>query len=244
METTCEHIYGINPAFEVARAGRRKIHRAFFDKAGHGSGRFRALRSLLERVGAPIESVDKGVLFQLAGVREHQGVVLRTDPYPYILFDDLVGAAKLLLIDNVEDPQNLGAILRSAEAFGWSTVLLPCRGVPGVYPSVLKASAGAAEYLHIAHDRTANAYVKALLQQNCELVALDTAGQGMFENIKLCPGRKLLLTIGGEHLAVGRYILNQAHHVVAIPMQGRVGSLNASVAAGLAMFMLKDLAQV
>jgi 23S rRNA (guanosine2251-2'-O)-methyltransferase len=238
-----EYIYGLNPAFEVARAGRRPIRRALLEPGDRPGGRVRALRALLERAGVPIEAADKGALFRAAGTREHQGVALLAGPYPYAAFESLLAEPRLLLIDNVEDPQNVGAMLRSAEAFGWNAVLLPNRGVPRVYPSVLKASAGAAEHLRIAQDRSATGYVKVLLERGFDLVALDAAGRESVEALRLDPGRSLALVIGGEHLAVGRHILNQARHVVAIPQQGRVGSLNASVAAGLAMFLLRGQGQ-
>lgn len=235
-----ECVYGINPAFEVARARRRKIARAIFEKGRQHTGRIKALRILLEQMNVPVHAADKGALFQAAGTKEHQGIALIAEAYPYVPFESLLQERRLLLIDNVEDPQNVGAMLRSAEAFGWNAVLLPNRGVPGVYPSVLKASAGAAEYLRIARERAATGYVKQLLERGFEIVALDAAGKAPADALQLSNGRPLALVIGGEHLSVGRHILNQADHVAAIPQQGRVGSLNASVAAGLAMFLLRE----
>ncbi len=243
MSETHDCIYGINPAFEAVRAQRRPIYLALLEKGGKTSGRLRALRSLLDRAGVRIEEADKGALFQASGTKEHQGVVLRAAPYPYVPFGSVLGLPRLLLIDNVEDPQNVGAMLRSAEAFGWNATLLPVKGVPRVYASVLKASAGAAEHLRIVQDRASTAYVKSLLEQRYELVALDAAGKTPLDSIRPVSGRGLALVVGGEHLSVGRHILNQAHHVAAIPQSGRVSSLNASVAAGLAMFLLREQAE-
>jgi len=236
MET--EHLYGINPAFEVLRAGRRTIRQAFFGPGAEGGSRRRKLTELLQAAGVPIQPADKRRLFDLCRSTEHQNVVLETGPYPYATLDSLQDAERLLLLDNVEDPQNVGAILRSAEIFGWPRVLLANRGVPPLYPSVIKASAGAAEHLQVARDRTANDYVKALLPLGFTLAALDARGREDVRRLAERRPKKLLLVIGGEHRAVGQHILNQAHHRVHIPQQGRIASLNASVAAGLALFLL------
>ena len=222
---TTEYIYGINPAFEVVRARRRK------------------LTELLNETKVPVTVTDKHHLFNLCRTKEHQGVVLEAEPYPYASLEGLQEANRLLLIDNVEDPQNVGAILRSAEIFGWHDVLLANRGVPEIYPSVVKASSGATEYLRIARDHTANEYVKALLPLGFTLVALDAHGKEDLRRLSERNPNKILLVIGGEHRAVGQHILNQAHHIVNIPQQGRITSLNASVAAGIALFMLQPKSQ-
>lgn len=233
-----EYIHGINPAFEVIRARRRRVHRACLQEGAAASPRMKQLASALASLGTPVERVTKHKLFQLCRSTEHQGVVLATDPYPYVAFDSLLACPRLLLLDNVEDPQNVGAILRSAEAFGWEAVLLSARGVPAVYPSVVKASAGASEHLRIAQDHPANFYVKRLLENQFTLVALDEDGQEPIAVVQEQPPEKMLLVIGGEHRSVGQFILNQARHVVGIPQRGKVGSLNASVAAGIALYAL------
>lgn len=236
---TTEYIYGINPAFEVVRAQRRAIQKAYFGPSGATGSRRRKLTELLNETKVPVTAADKRRLFNLCQTTEHQGVVLETEPYPYASLESLQEADRLLLIDNVEDPQNVGAILRSAEIFGWHNVLLANRGVPEIYPSVVKASSGATEYLRIARDHTANEYVKALLLLGFTLVVLDARGKEDLRRLSERNPKKILLVIGGEHRAVGQHILNQAHHLVSIPQQGRITSLNASVAAGIALFMLQ-----
>lgn len=233
-----EYIYGINPAFEVMRANRRKVGRASISKGSGSGARVRKLLSLLDGMNVPVEKTDKGRLSQLCGSSEHQGVVLRVDPYPYVPFDSLLDSTELVLLDNIEDPQNAGAILRSAEVFGWHSVLMSSRGVPGVYPSVVKASAGATEHLRIAQDHSANDYVKRLTERGFTVIALDRSGREGLDQIKALAIDKPVLVVGGEHQSVGQYILNTARHVVGIPQQGNVRSLNASVAAGIALFAL------
>ncbi|MBU4200811.1 MAG: RNA methyltransferase [Verrucomicrobia bacterium] len=233
-----EYIHGMNPAFEVIRARRRRIHKAYLQEGAEASARMKKLASMLETLAVSMERVTKQRLFQLCKSSEHQGIVLTTDSYPYVPFESLLTCPRLLLLDNVEDPQNVGAILRSAEVFGWEAVLLSAKGVPEVYPSVVKASAGASEHLRIARDCPANAYVKELLEQGYILVALDEHGKEDIQAIRDRAPEKLLLVIGGEHRSVGQHILNQARHIVGIPQKGRIQSLNASVAAGIALFVL------
>lgn len=167
--------------------------------------------------------------------------MLECSPYPLVRFDDLPWdtARRMVLLDNIEDPHNLGAILRSAEVFGFPAVLLPIKGTPGVYPSVVKASAGAAEHLRICRQANATRYVQAAKEKGFRIVSLDEEGKTPLGEFQPGPDDRLLLVIGGEDKSVGRYILMQSDAVVKIPQRGHVGSLNASVAAGIALHALQ-----
>ncbi len=237
-----EYIYGINPIFEVARSGRRKIYEAYLNQATARQPRLAKLAAVLEKQGIHVEWVDKQRLFELARSKEHQGAVLKTAPYPYVAFDDVLDKPRLLLLDNVEDPTNVGGIIRSAEIFGFHHICLPTKGTPDIYPSVVKVSAGASEHLHICRDHTANQYLKIALQNDYTVVALDGKGETLVQDIPVSDMERLFLVIGGEDKSVGQFILNEAHHVARIPMHGRVNSLNASVAAGIAMYQLSHAA--
>lgn len=234
-----EVLYGINPVLEALLAGRRRFGRALLETSAASAPRMKRLVSAFARAGVPVETADRGRLFQACKTKEHQGVALEAGPYPYVPAEQLLGRPRLLLPDNIEDPQNLGAILRSAEVFGWTGVMLPDKGVPFVYPSVVKASAGAAEHLCISRDRAANACLRLLLEHKYTVIAIDEDGREDFD--ALAAGRlagPVALVVGGEHRSVGQFILNSAHHVAAIRQRGRIGSLNASVAAGIAMHAL------
>ncbi len=233
-----EYVYGINPIFEVIRSGRRKVYEAYLNQAASGQPRVAKLAAVLEKHEVPVVWVDKQRLFELSRSKEHQGAVIKTAPYPYMTFDELLGRPRLLMLDNVEDPTNLGAIIRSAEIFDFHDICLPRKGTPEIYPSVVKVSAGASEHLHICRDRTANQYLKAALEEEYTVVALDGKGTTPLQALSAHTLDKLLLVIGGEDKSVGQYILNEAHYVARIPMAGRVNSLNASVAAGIAMYCL------
>jgi 23S rRNA (guanosine2251-2'-O)-methyltransferase len=235
-----DYIYGINPAFEVVRAGRRKIYQAFLNQATRNQPRLAKLARFLEQADISIDWVDKHRLFELSRSKEHQGAVLKTSTYPYVAFDDLLAAPRLLLLDNVEDPTNVGALLRSAEIFGFQAVCLPTKGTPDIYPSVVKVSAGASEHLTVCRDHTANRYVNRALDEGFQLVALDGKGTVDLADLPIQPEARWMLVIGGEDKSVGQYILNAATHIARIGMAGRINSLNASVAAGIAMYEINQ----
>lgn len=238
---TKEFLYGLNPIFEALRNGRRTFHDAFMSETSAQNGRQQKLKERFERDGIPIEWCDKGRLHQICGAKEHQGVVVRTSLYPYSSHDDIFGsgAKRIMLLDNVEDPHNVGAILRSAEVFGFDHALLPIKGVPEVYPSVAKVSAGATEHMLIAKDCNSNRYVQQAQDHGYTIAALDAKGTVPLNGFAESPPEKLLLVIGGEDKSVGQFILNLADAILSIPQNGKVNSLNASVAAGLAMYELR-----
>lgn len=233
-----EYIYGINPAFEVVRAGRRHVSAAYVSQSSDRNPRMKKLVDYLARNNIPVEWVEKGRVIDLSESKDNQGVVLKSSTYPYTPFEEVIGEKRILLLDNVEDPHNAGAILRSADIFGFSTVLMPMKGVPEVYPSVVKVSAGATEFLRICRETSSNTYVRKLIDAGYRVAALDAAGTQRLDELSIADDEKLLLVIGGEAKAVGQYILNEADYIVAIPQQGRINSLNASVAAGIAMYAL------
>lgn len=144
----------------------------------------------------------------------------------------------MVLLDNIEDPRNIGAIMRTCEVLGWRNVLLPRQGTALVLPSVAKTAAGACEYLQIAVNCSSNQYVKIALEAGYTVVALDGAGKETLENVARERNEKLLLVVGGEDSGVGQFIKMNATHVCAIPQKGHVNSLNASVAAALALYAL------
>lgn len=235
-DTQC--LYGMNPAFEVLRAGRRRVFGAYLGRGAENAPRMRKLRALLESHGIPVRIEEKGRLIHLAGSREHQGVVLETEVYPYVPSDTLFARPRLVLLDNIEDPHNVGAIIRSAEAFGFAGVLLPKHGTPPVLPSVVKAAAGATEHVEIAADSSANQYARTALDTGYTVAALDGKGAVTIDALAAESYPKVLLVVGGEASGVGQFILNMATLVVRIAQHGRIGSLNASVAAGIALHAL------
>ena len=234
-----DFLFGINPVFEAIRARRRKIRRAFLNQAQDKHPRLTKLAELIQKAGIELVWTDKQELSDRARTFEHQGAVLECSLYPYLRLDEADDTdPRCLLIDNIEDPHNLGAILRTAEAFGWKQVFLPMRGVPDVYPSVIKASAGAAEYLHIVRSASENKYAKWAQEKGYKLLALDMAGKVSLDDYAPAADEKIMLVVGGEDKSVGQFILNAADAVVKIPQTGRISSLNASVSAAIAIHTL------
>ena len=234
-----EFLYGLNPAFECLRAGRRTVLEAFINEKTAESARLKTLQRLLQERGIHINTVDKGRLHQLTGSSEHQNVALKVSRYPYVDHDECLQAERVLLLDNVEDPHNVGAILRSAEVFGFHHILLPTRGVPEVYPSVSKVSAGAVEFLNIAHDCSAVTYVQKALEKGYTVAALDAKGKTRLDTFAQDVPLPILVVIGGEDKGVGQFILNNASVTLSIPQSGHINSLNASVAASLTLYALR-----
>ena len=233
-----EHVYGLIPAFEVLRAGKRRVYSAHLNEGMRDNTRVKKLLGVLERGNVEIEWTDKGRLMQISGSRDHQGVVLKTSLYPYAEVDEVLVVTRLRMLDNVEYPHNVCAIMRSAEVFGFTSVCLPKKGVPEIYPSVVKVSAGATEFMKICRSDSANGYARKAAEAGYRIAALDMAGKSSLEALAAAKPEKLLLVIGGEDRSVGQFILNMADDVVGITQRGRITSLNASVAGGIAMFAL------
>ena len=224
----------------MVRAGKRHVFESYLNKSASGQPRMKKLARYLDRMNVPVFWVEKGRLIDLAGTKDHQGVVLKVKTYPYQASEDLWGRFRILLLDNVEDPHNVGGILRTAEIFGFKTVFLSLRGVPDIYPSIVKVSAGATEFLDIAKDASANQYVQQAKERGYRIIALDGRGKTDIRAVRTQPPGPVMLVIGGEDRSVGQFILNAADCVVAIPQQGRINSLNASVAAGIALYMMQE----
>jgi 23S rRNA (guanosine2251-2'-O)-methyltransferase len=238
-QSETEYVYGLNPAFELLLSGRRAVYRATVNSSSASAPRMKKLLELLAKRGVPCELVEKGRLFDLCRSHDHQGVVLAVDGYPYATLEDMLGEPRILLLDNIEDVHNVGAILRSAEVFGYRAVCLPARGTPGVYPSVVKISAGASEHLLIAHNRSANQYARAAAEAGYSIAVLDAKGDVELAELARQPFERMMLVIGGEDKSVGQFILNMADCVVRIGQRGRIGSLNASVSAAIALHALQ-----
>lgn len=204
--------------------------------------RFAALVRAAQAAQVPVRKVTKQELFTHCGSRQHQGAVLQASAFPYTELDDgLFERPRLLLLDNIEDPRNAGAILRSADLFGFQTVLMPLRGSTEIYPSVVKTSAGACEHLQVVRAANSTRYVKRARECGYRIIALDMQGETELSAIPVSDSRPLLLVIGGEDKRIGQYILNESDVTARIPQQGHINSLNASVAAGIALYHFSNL---
>jgi 23S rRNA (guanosine2251-2'-O)-methyltransferase len=220
-------VYGRNPVRELLAAGRRTVHEVH------------ALPKLTQepwRAGVPVREASRDRLARLAGTGDHQGVVAIADPYPYVEPRELLERpGPLVCLDGAQDPRNLGAIARTAEAVGAAGIAIPRRGSPGVTPVVAKASAGAVEHLAIAQVGSMTAFVHDA-RAGGDRPAIGAEPEGG-EDYRAVPWRPdAIIVMGAEGAGLRPAVAAVCDHLVRIPMAGRVASLNISVAAALLLF--------
>jgi len=184
--------------------------------------------------GLPVDIVPAPELDRLTGTHDHQGVAVLVDGYPYAGARELVAADLLVVLDEVSDPRNLGAVARSALASGADGLVLPRRRAAGVTPAAVKASAGATEHLRIAHVSNVAAYLKEL--QRGGFWVYGAAGDAARSYVDLDYAGKVALVLGSEGRGLRPLVARTCDVLASIPMRGPVESLNVSVAAALLLF--------
>jgi 23S rRNA (guanosine2251-2'-O)-methyltransferase len=233
-------LYGVNPVRELLRAGGQGVAELWIAEAP-GRGALAEIERLARGAGAKPRTAPRAHLDRLAGTDRHQGVVAVVAEFRYRDLDDLLAAAAaagepplLVVLDGIEDPQNLGAIVRSAHALGAHGVVVPRDRAAGVTPAVAKASAGAVEHCPIARVTNVAATLEALKEAGVWSVATAADAEADLGDVDLTAPTALVL--GSEGHGVRPLVRRTADHVVRIPMSGRVGSLNASAAAAICLY--------
>jgi 23S rRNA (guanosine2251-2'-O)-methyltransferase len=232
-------IIGRNPVLEALRAGRG-FDRLLVQKGAEGS--IQKLIDLARENGVAVKFAEKPALDREAG-GAHQGVVAFVSEYEYAELGDMLKRAQdrneppfLLVLDGVEDPRNLGAIIRTAEAAGAHGVVIPRRRAAHVNETVAKTSAGAVEYMAVARVSNTAQTLRQLRDAGLWLAALDMAGESCFERDMT---GALALVIGSEGGGVGRLVRELCDFAVSVPMYGKVASLNAANAAAVALYEVR-----
>lgn len=235
-----EYIYGRNPVREALQKGA-PVNRVLLAKGSSQSGRNRDIEALARKAGVPVDTVDRKILSERAGSEHHQGVVAQLAPFEYTDVADLLerarsrGEAALLVIcDHIEDPHNLGAILRSAEAFGAHGVVLPKKRSAQMTGTVVKASAGAALHLPVARVGNLVQAVEECKAAGLWIAATDMDGEELGNAAAL--GGALAVVIGNEGHGISPLLKKHCDFTVRIPMKGTIGSLNASAAAAIVLY--------
>jgi len=234
-----ELIYGINPVMEALRGSRRAFELFL---AGSGTDRrFEKILALAAEKGVPVRQREKGDLSRMCGTDHHQGMALRVEPFPYADFQDLLAAWRasgerglLLVLDGVQDPHNLGALIRTAACAGAHGIIVPKDRAVGVTATVEKASAGAIETIPVA--RVANIAQTLEELKKAGFWIYGTSGEVSESVYRQDFTGDVALVIGGEGEGIRPLVRKKCDVVMAIPLKGGVSSLNASVAGAVVLF--------
>ena len=232
---------GINPVAEALRA-HHPLERILIAK-GAGGPRLQEIIELARRAAIPVRFEPRDALERLAGSGAHQGVVALGAANKYADLDDLAaGGGLLVVLDGVEDPHNLGAIIRTAHAAGAAGIVVPERRAAGLTDVVAKAAAGALEYLPIARAGNINRALESLKQRDYWIYGLDERGDQEYDQVKY--SAPTALVFGGEGKGLHDLVRRHCDALVRIPMAGRIPSLNVSVATGIVLFDWKRKSKV
>ena len=231
-------LIGRNSVSEAFRAGI-PVDRLYVQK-GLESGPIQSIIKQAKKSGCIYSFVSKERLVQICGSDQHQGVVAVTASYEYATVGDILEAAKkagedpfIIVADGIQDPHNLGAIIRSCHQAGAHGLIIPKRRAVGLTQTVASASAGALHYLPVAKVTNLTQTIEDLKQEGLWFTAAYMDGESLYDCDLTGP---IGLVIGGEGAGVSRLVKEACDRTVRIPMKGRIDSLNASVAAGILAF--------
>jgi 23S rRNA (guanosine2251-2'-O)-methyltransferase len=226
-------IAGVHPVREALRAGRA-FDRVLIAK-GAGGPRLQEIIDLARERSVTLRFEPREALDRASNGATHQGVVAFGAAHRYAELDQVLPKARLLIVlDGVEDPHNLGAIIRSAHAAGASAVIVPDRRAAGLTETVAKAAAGALEHLPVVRVGNVNQTLEDLKKRNFWIYGLDERGGQLYSEIEY--SEPTVFVLGGEGHGLHELVRKHCDVLVRIPMAGAIASLNVSVAAGVVLF--------
>jgi 23S rRNA (guanosine2251-2'-O)-methyltransferase len=233
-------IEGRNPVIEALRAGR-PISKILMDRNAQLHGAAAQILQLAKGKGVMVELVDKRIIDRQSVTGSSQGVMAFAAAKDYVSLDDLLSIplerrepALYLVLDGIEDPHNLGAILRTAEATGVHGVVIREKRAVGLTPAVVKASAGAVEYVPVAMVTNISQAILTLKKNNVWVTGIDVSGEQDYSRVDF--SLPAAIVIGGEGKGLSDLAGKRCDSIASIPMKGKVTSLNASVAAAVVMY--------
>ena len=232
-------LYGVHPVAEALKSGRRRFDHVLVAAERHDD-RLASLVAHCKQLGVRVRQEAREHLTQLAGTAAHQGVVAVVRPKELLTIEDLFEApdpnqARLLLaLDGVEDPQNLGALLRVADGAGVDGVIVTERRSAPLSPVAVKASAGASEHLRIARVVNLVRALEELKQQNIWVIGLDERGETDYDRFDMTGN--CVLVMGREGAGLHDLVKRTCDHLLRIPMSGGVSSLNVSTAGAVVLY--------
>ncbi|HHY82525.1 MAG TPA: 23S rRNA (guanosine(2251)-2'-O)-methyltransferase RlmB [Clostridiales bacterium] len=231
-------IEGKNPVLEALRSGRT-IEKLLIAR-GSSEGPIREIVKRARDNGVVIQEVDRQRLDEISESGAQQGVIAFVTPYKYVEVDEIIQHAKerdedpfLIILDEITDPHNFGAIIRTAECSGAHGVIIPKRRSVGLTPAVIKASAGAVEYMPVAKVTNLSRLLEDLKKQGIWIAGADLEGSEFTCQDLTGP---IALVIGSEGHGISRLVKEKCDFLIKIPLMGKIESLNASVAAGILMY--------
>lgn len=233
-----EMVYGKNPVAELLKSGK-PINKVLFLEDGP-TGRNQDIVALLRERNIPYQFVDRQTLDRLTNRERHQGMLAYIAAREYSSIEDILALAQerqedpfILMLDEIEDPHNLGALLRSVDAVGAHGVIIPKRRSVTLTGTVAKTSAGAVEHVLVARVSNLVQALKELKKHGCWVSGAEAGGKQAFE-ADLTGAR--VIVIGSEGKGIGRLLLENCDEIVSLPMKGKVTSLNASVAGSIMLY--------
>lgn len=235
-----EMLYGRNPVYETLRAGRRQFFRLRIAEGVKEKGKIHDILQLCRQKKIPIEQVPRSRLD--AHAPGNQGVTLETNEYPYCDLQDILDqamqaeeAALILILDALQDPQNLGALMRTAEAVGVNGLILPLRQAALITPAVVNASSGACEHLLAAQANLSQAIAR-LKSEGIWVIGLESSPEAVLpEQVDFT--LPLALIVGSEGSGMRRLVRESCDLLMRLPMVGKVGSLNAAAAGSITLYL-------
>lgn len=238
-ETFSDQIEGRNSVLELLETGK-DVNKIFVEK-GEKHGSINKIIGKAKDRKIVIVEVDRNKLNQMAQTENHQGVIAVVPPYDYCNVEDILNEAKernelpfILILDGIEDPHNLGAIIRTAETAGVHGIIIPKRRACSVNSTVYKVASGAVEHMKIARVNNINDEIKYLKENDVWIYGTDVEAQKYYFEEDLSGA--IAIIIGNEGDGMSRLVKENCDGLLKIPMKGKITSLNASVSAGIVMY--------
>jgi 23S rRNA (guanosine2251-2'-O)-methyltransferase len=223
---------GIHPVLEALRT-QHPLDRVLVAQ-GAGGPRLQEIIDLARRASVPVRFEARSALDRLAGTSAHQGVVAMGAAQQYSELESVLSSELLVVLDGVEDPHNLGAIVRTAHAAGAGAVIIPERRAAGLTDVVAKAAAGALEHLPVVRVTNVNRALEEMKKRGYWIYGLDERGEDTYDRVEFADPSVVVL--GGEGKGLHEQVRKHCDLLLRIPMAGKISSLNVSVAAGVVLF--------
>lgn len=237
-----ELLYGRNAVLEALRANRRKLGRLLIADGIKEGESMQAINTIARERRIQVAKVQRSELDKRTAGANHQGIALECGNYPYVEVDDIIELARergeqplILIFDHLQDPQNIGTLMRTAEIVGAHGIIFPDRRSASITPAVINASAGAVEHLYVAQITNIAQTIKHLQEYNIWVAGVEDDERAVdFDKANLRGA--LALVIGAEGPGLARLTRERCDLLVRLPMRGNVASLNAATAGSIILY--------